>query len=147
MIIPAPITPVSALKGSLGAGTLSGLQRNVLSLYRSLLRISYQKDISAAKVTNTAMSIQTDHDSGGSKLSSSSPSPRMTFLSCLQNNVLVNPSSTTSTHYTRQEFRRSAMSVRRTDFKTIEHMIRKGEKHIKLLKMPGVKVVSGSSLS
>jgi hypothetical protein len=145
MIFPTTITPVSALKGSLGVGTLSGLQRNVLSLYRSLLRISHQKDIAAAKASNLPVCIKTDHDSGN-KLSSAS-SPRMTFLSCLQNNVTVNPSSTASTHYTRQEFRRRAKSVRRTDLKTIEHMIRKGEKHIKLLKMPGVKVISSSSLS
>jgi hypothetical protein len=148
MSLSSPITHVSALKGSSGAGMLSGLQRNVLSLYRSLLRISYQKDLCAAKASNSSTSDRVEHDSVSRCLSSSSSSQsRITFLSCLQNNIVENSTSTTSVHYTRQEFRRRAASVKKTDFKTIEHMVRKGEKHIKLLKMPGVKVISGSSIS
>ena len=148
MSLSSPITHVSAWKGSSGAGMLSGLQRNVLSLYRSLLRISYQKDLCAAKASNSSTSDRVEHDSVSRCSSSSSSSQsRITFLSCLQNNIVENSTSTTSVHYTRQEFRRRAASVKKTDFKTIEHMIRKGEKHIKLLKMPGVKVISGSSIS
>jgi len=33
------------------------------------------------------------------------------------------------------------MSVRRSDFKRIEYKIRKGEKQLKLMKMPGVSLV------
>eukprot|EP00977_Amphora_coffeiformis_P019673 scaffold7386_cov160-Amphora_coffeaeformis.AAC.3 len=48
-----------------------------------------------------------------------------------------------STSYACQEFRRQAHQVKRNDFKRIEYMIRKGEKHTKLLGMPGVQTVGG----
>lgn len=50
----------------------------------------------------------------------------------------------TTTSHARAEFRRQAESVRRSDFKTIEYKIRKGRKHVNLLQMDGVKVVSGA---
>lgn len=52
---------------------------------------------------------------------------------------------TTSTAYASTEFRKQAQSVPRNDFKRIEYMVRKGEKHLKLLKMPGVKMVGGTA--
>jgi len=103
-------------------GALSGLQRNVLALYRSLLRKAYEKDGFALTGTGNES---------------------LTFLSCLQPEM----NSSTTTHFTQQEFRRLAASVKKSDFKTIEHMIRKGGKYIKLLQMPGVKVVGGSASS
>jgi hypothetical protein len=47
----------------------------------------------------------------------------------------------TTTAYAINEFRKQALSVNRSDFKKIDYMIRKGEKQIKLLRMPGVKLV------
>ena len=52
------------------------------------------------------------------------------------------PDSTAS--YARKEFRHQAHKVPRNDFRTIEHKIRNGYKQVKVLKMPGVKVVSGA---
>jgi Complex 1 protein (LYR family) len=56
---------------------------------------------------------------------------------------LLSTASHSSTRYAASEFRKQAKSVPKSDFRRIEYMIRKGEKHLKLLKMPGVKVVSG----
>ena len=70
----------------------SGLQRDVLHLYRMLLRAAKAKD----------------------------PEKPHYFVS-----------------FVRQEFRKSAESVKRTDIKRIEHMIRHGVKQKKIIEMPG----------
>ncbi len=44
----------------------------------------------------------------------------------------------------RQEFRHKSQSVARSDFKTIEHMIRQGYKQKKLMEMPGFNSASFS---
>jgi hypothetical protein len=57
----------------------------------------------------------------------------------------VDPTSQlTTTAYAINEFRKQALSVNRSDFKKIDYMIRKGGKQIKLLRMPGVKLVSST---
>ncbi|CAB1099860.1 unnamed protein product [Ectocarpus sp. CCAP 1310/34] len=48
-----------------------------------------------------------------------------------------------TTELVRAEFRAQAESVARTDFRTIEHLLRAGNKKLKLLKMPGVKAAAG----
>jgi hypothetical protein len=88
----------------------SGLQKEVLALYRSLLREAIKKD----RTSNNTSKVPT-------LLSSSS-----------QNNDSV-------TSHVSQEFRKQANSIRRKDFRTIEYKIRYGYKQIKLLQMPGVK--------
>lgn len=95
----------------------SGLQRDVLSLYRKLLREAVTKDR------------QTIIASHGATADS--------FTTLLLNDH-------TSTNYVSGEFRRQAAQTKRSDFKRIEHMIRKGEKQIKILRMPGVTVVRGT---
>ena len=90
---------------------LSGLQKDVLALYRSLLR--------QASVIDRQRQAET----------------RPSFLQ------LIADDSETSTRHARDKFRKEAMSVRRSDFKTIEYSIRKGEKQLKLLKLPGVSLV------
>ena len=95
---------------------LSGLQKEVLALYRSILREAIKKDRN-----ETSTNIPT-------------------FPSLLQA-----PENTTTVGYARTEFRKQTQQVKRSDFKKIEYMIRKGEKQLKLLKMPGTKVVSGAS--
>jgi succinate dehydrogenase assembly factor 1 len=72
---------------------LSGLQREILSLYRLTLRAAKTKD-------------------------------------CLP--------------YAKTEFRKQSALVSRRDYKKVEYCLRKGHKHVKLLKMPGVTVVQGS---
>jgi len=72
---------------------LSGLQRDVLSLYRLVLRTGKAKD---------------------------------------------------SQKYARDTFRAEAAGVKRMDFKMIEYQLRKGHKHVKLMAMPGVKIVTGT---
>lgn len=89
---------------------LSGLQKEVVSLYRRFLRIAAEKD-----------------------------APRGASLSHLLRQA------DTSTLFVRQEFRRQVQSVKRSNFKAIEYMIRKGEKQLKVLHMPGAGVVHGAS--
>jgi succinate dehydrogenase assembly factor 1 len=74
---------------------LSGLQKDVLSLYRLVLRVGRSKD---------------------------------------------------SYSYAREQFRTEASAVSRMDFKKVEYLLRKGHKHVKLMAMPGVKVVKGTNL-
>mmetsp|Transcript_17980 Transcript_17980/g.23242 ORF Transcript_17980/g.23242 Transcript_17980/m.23242 type:complete len:118 (-) Transcript_17980:403-756(-) len=102
------------------APRLSGLQHHVFSLYRKVLREALKKD-------------QQLHASGKETLATS-------FVSLLQDGTHAG----TSTSFASKEYKLKAHSVKRTDFKRIEYMIRKGEKQLKLLQMPGVRVVSGS---
>ena len=101
-----------------GARKLSGLQKEVLSLYRTVLREAVKKDreVSEGVARQPMTALLNPESSGG----------------------------TTTTSYARREFRRQSGEVKRSDFKGIEYRIRKGQKHVKLLKMPGVKVVSGT---
>ena len=94
---------------------LSGLQKDVLSLYRSLLRVAVQKD-------------------RASSASSTSPGQHIPLTTLL--------AETTTTSHARAEFRRQCAEVKRSDFRTIEYLLRKGRKHVKLLQMPGVKGTS-----
>mmetsp|Transcript_7889 Transcript_7889/g.14271 ORF Transcript_7889/g.14271 Transcript_7889/m.14271 type:complete len:118 (-) Transcript_7889:1621-1974(-) len=112
---------------------LSGLQKDVLALYRSILREAVRKDRKA--------------------LPSSTPPPS----SSSNNNVEINNRSishppfgqllsiSSSTAYARDQFRKEALVVRRSDFKRVEYKIRKGKKQLELLKMPGVDLVGGAS--
>ena len=93
------------------ARKLSGLQKDVLSLYRSLLRVAVQKDRASS--------------------ATASSSPFTTLLA-----------ETGTTSHAREEFRRQCAEVKRSDFRTIEYLVRKGRKHVKLLQMPGVKGTS-----
>jgi Cu/Ag efflux protein CusF len=97
---------------------LSGLQKDVLSLYRTILRACVEKDRAVL----------------------SEGSPAASFV-----NLLAGGNGTTPTtcSYAKSEFRKQAGQVKLSDFKTIEHKIRHGHKQVKLLKMPGVKVARG----
>lgn len=92
---------------------LSGLQKQVLALYRTILREAAKKDRQVAN-------------------------QKLPMTSLLANNK-------TTTSYAKDEFRRQSQAVKRSDFKGIEYRIRKGEKQVKLLRMPGVTVVSGTA--
>ena len=89
----------------------SGIQKEVLALYRTLLREASKKDRMAAAAKT---------DASFSK-----------FLFAKGDNKF-------STGHVRYEFRRQASKVSRKDFRAIEYKIRHGYKQIKLLKMPGV---------
>jgi hypothetical protein len=95
---------------------VSGVQKEVFALYRSVLREAAKKDREILGTSN--------------KLGS--------FLSRKNE-----PATTTS--YAASEFRRQAGLVKRSEFKRIEHKIRFGEKQVKLLRMPGVKVARGTT--
>ena len=99
---------------------LSGLQKDVLALYRSILREAIHKDRKTLPISDKNIPV----------------------------NQLLSPSSgsssSSSTAYARDKFRREALAVRRSDFKTIEYKIRKGKKQLDLLKMPGVNLVGGT---
>ena len=94
----------------------SGLQKEVLALYRKILRVATEKDRAILASTSAKHAFAT-----------------------------ARKDEHTSTFYACQEFRRQTNQVKRSDFKRIEYMIRKGEKHLKLLQMPGVQTVGGSS--
>ena len=96
---------------------LSGLQLEVLSLYRTLLREAAKKDAAV--------------------MASSQSSSLASFVDLIHKEG-------TSLSYAKTEFRKQAMDVKRSDFKTIEYKMRKTQKQIKLLQMPGVKVVGGT---
>jgi hypothetical protein len=127
-----------------------------LSLYRRVLRASTKKDrrelaavytsdpgdrsipltftallFSKVRTTHLSPSPSTAHQQ--QQIKDPTATPETTQRS---------PSSTT-TAFAAQEFRRQSAMVKRSDFKKVEYMLRKGDKQIKLLKMPGVKLVSG----
>jgi hypothetical protein len=93
---------------------LSGIQKEVTSLYRTILRETLKKDQRAAG--DTPIRLQ---------------------------NMWQDPEASSS--FARQEFRKQVALVKRNDFRTIEHKIRQGYKQLKLLQMPGVKVVGRPS--
>ena len=95
---------------------LSGIQKEVLALYRTLLREASKKDRAANTTTTT-----TDFK-------------QLSFTRLL----FADASTSTSTAHARNEFRRQALKGSRKDYNGIEHKIRHGYKQIKLLQMPGV---------
>jgi hypothetical protein len=97
---------------------LSGIQKEVLALYRTLLREAAKKDRAANNATTTADFTQLS----------------FTRLLFAENNN----NASASTAHARNEFRRQALKGSRKDFNGIEHKIRHGYKQIKLLQMPGV---------
>ncbi|CAN0400059.1 unnamed protein product, partial [Phaeothamnion confervicola] len=76
---------------------ISGLQHEVRSLYRKVLRAA--KDKERADAVGAAGTVQ----------------------------------------FARERFRETANSVRRSDFRLIEHLLRYGHKQLRLLSMPGVR--------
>lgn len=112
------------------ASRLSGLQRDVLALYRSILREAVRKDrrgsssLPSSTARNNAVG---SHPQFGEMLSPSGGGERRS-----------------TTAFARDQFRREASEVRRSDFKLIEYKIRKGRKQLELLKMPGVYLVGGA---
>lgn len=94
---------------------LSGLQKDVLALYRKILRQAVFKDRQLSSPTTTPQSL------------------------C----QLLSINSNSTTAYARGQFRKEASLVRRSDFKRIEYKLRKGEKQLTVLSMPGVNLVGG----
>ena len=87
----------------------SGLQKDVFSLYRRLLRAARAKD-----------------------------DPEIRFVTLLQHPNNNNNNNSTCVRQAQQTFRHQAASVQRNEFQAIEYRLRKGEKQLKLLQMPGV---------
>mmetsp|Transcript_13223 Transcript_13223/g.20048 ORF Transcript_13223/g.20048 Transcript_13223/m.20048 type:complete len:170 (+) Transcript_13223:137-646(+) len=100
---------------------LSGLQKQVISLYRKLLRTCYSKDKGTNAVANA-----------GTGAANINP-----FIQSLMD-------SSTSTFAMREKFRTQAIEVNKRDYSRIEHHIRQGEKYIKMLNMGGVTGISSS---
>lgn len=106
----------------------SGMQKNVFSLYRKILREAAKKD---RTTTNNLQGNGNHH--------------HVSFESLLnKNHAITGNKTSTTTSFAAAEFRRQALEVKRSDFQKIEYLIRKGEKQIKLLQMPGVKIVGGT---
>ena len=127
-----------------GGQRLSGLQKDVLSLYRKVLRETLDKDRrNALGGASHANHDTVDNDAARPTL----PSVASLLLKTRHAHAVttLGEDAQTSTSFAAAEFRRQAASVARNDYKRIEYMIRKGEKQIKLLRMPGVKLVQGSA--
>mmetsp|Transcript_2411 Transcript_2411/g.6471 ORF Transcript_2411/g.6471 Transcript_2411/m.6471 type:complete len:109 (-) Transcript_2411:831-1157(-) len=97
----------------------SGLQTEVLALYRALLRQAATKDRSTG--SNNTLSFA-----------------ELVWNASDAGTTVAGTSSRTATSHARNEFRRQAAASSRKDFRGIEHKIRHGYKQIKLLQMPGV---------
>lgn len=95
---------------------ISGVQKEVFALYRTVLREAKKKDREAMGSSTKLVSL-----------------------------LRKNNTPATTTSYAASEFRRQAGAVKRSEFKRIEHKIRFGEKQVKLLRMPGVKVARGTT--
>jgi hypothetical protein len=113
-------------------GAKSGIQKEVLALYRTLLREASKKDRMAAAAATPGLNAKTTTQSSSSPPPETEPS----FSSLLFAAEGDNNSSATA--HVRNEFRRQASQVSRKDFRAIEYKIRHGYKQIKLLQMPGV---------
>jgi hypothetical protein len=128
---------------------LSGLQQDVLSLYRRILREAMKKDRQGQpRSTRSSIRISDGKVKSSDRAVDEDP---MSFLSLRgtgdKDSSVQQQRKSTTTAYAVAEFRKQALSVSRSEFKTIEYMIRKGEKQIKLLRMPGVTLVSGTNAS
>lgn len=110
---------------------LSGLQKEILALYRTVLREAAKKDLQLLSRREPQPQPQHHHHHHNTSVP--------LVLQLWQD-------KTTTSSYAREEFRKQAASVKRNDFRTIEHKIRHGYKQVKLLQMPGVKVVGGSMI-
>ena len=113
------------------AKQLSGVQKNVLACFRRVLRAAVSKD-RALLPEQWLLSQETGGRAEGHNNNLLSLGA---LLQC----------SSASTFYASREFRRQAAETKRSDFKKIEYMLRKADKQINLLIMPGVKVVRGTS--
>ena len=91
----------------------SGLQRQVLTLYRTLLRASFNKE-------------------RGTNITNENTFECKSFVTLLRD-------SNSTTYNVSTQFRKEAMSMSKRDIDFIEHGIRKGEKYVKLLKMGSVR--------
>eukprot|EP00536_Pseudo-nitzschia_multiseries_P017852 jgi/Psemu1/328662/estExt_fgenesh1_pg.C_18750001 len=113
----------------------SGIQKEVLALYRALLRQAARKD----RMALAAAGHNDNNKNGGTGTVSFSG----LLLGSHGNdpNTTTTTSTGTSTSHARAEFRRQAAMMSRKDFRGIEHKIRYGYKQIKLLQMPGVVTV------
>jgi len=94
---------------------LSGLQKKVLALYRTLLRASIKKDHIIQNIPTGTRN-----------------EPLLKLLL----------DEGTTTQNTRSQFRSTADSMSNREFERIEYSIRKGEKFLQLLDMEGVNHVS-----
>lgn len=131
---------------------LSGLQQDVMSLYRRILREAMKKD-------RLELEQWRAKESSNCTRSSNLTHSKTNYKSFLELRRHANEQCTTSsadptsqlttTAYAINEFRKQALSVHRSDFKKIDYMIRKGGKQIKLLRTPGVKLVisTGANIS
>jgi hypothetical protein len=111
---------------------LSGIQKEVLALYRTLLREATKKDRTANSSSTTTTTTDFKQQLSFTRLLFGAENNNN------NNNASTSTSTSTSTAHARNEFRRQALKGSRKDFNGIEHKIRHGYKQVKLLQMPGV---------
>ena len=131
---------------------LSGLQQDVMSLYRRTLREAMKKDRLELKQRILQNSVDADGTSNTSLTQHESIESSFLKLRRRSRERISAAASyptlpLTTTAYAIIEFRKQALSVQRSDFKKIDYMIRKADKQINLLRMPSVRLVSGTMSS
>jgi hypothetical protein len=104
---------------------LSGLQKDVLSLYRALLKSAFAKSATEESWSNRMRE----------------PLFLLGKFRQLLYCIMFHSWSTISCAV-KKEFRDRALSVPRNDFRTIEQLLRYGYKQKKLIDMPGFKAAS-----
>lgn len=127
----------------------SGLQKQVLSLYRECLRKVIQ-------LSSSSSSLSSSSSSSSSSIASSTivSSPSSSFSSTVTPTIPTdNPSNTTTggitwytndgVQYIRQEFRTKARTVDKLDIQRIEFLIRQGKKRLEILNMANVQNITG----
>lgn len=123
---------------------MSGIQKEVIALYRALLREALKKDRSLVSVTAAARPEGCNNNNNNKSLTNilftAKSTKKYKDRSSLNQNIAAAAASIfTATSHVRNEFRRQALQVNRKEFKKIEHKIRHGYKQIKLLRIPSVK--------
>lgn len=101
---------------------LSGLQRDVLALYKALLKSALSKQASqdGSKRSGALYQLGTYNKCD------------YYYVKCVSCSSIFYLTTTVT-----KEFREKAANVARTDYRTIEHLLRYGYKQKKLIEMPG----------
>lgn len=125
--------------------TLSGVQRQVLSLYRSLLRTARRLDGNPAPSTGGGAALEAPSAPAPSMAVASASSAAASSAAAASATAAAGVSPTSARALAGRvtaEFRASAASVGRRDYEVIEYLLRQGHKRLELLQGRGVTGVS-----
>jgi hypothetical protein len=134
----------------------SGLQKSIFALYRTVLRTALAKDqqvLSSSSSSSSSSTITSEQRripfwelllNKHSLSVQSASTTNYNASSSLSSDSSVSITTRTNTSYAAYEFRKQSKSVERSNYQQIEYMMRKCQKQLKLLQMPGVQHISGA---